>query len=78
MCTLGRESNFLKEAGSFDVFVNSPDCKILSPKFKKTISLNILKAKQNVTHLQGGPGRQATRMWLLPYDHACSSWDFYG
>ena len=26
--------------------------------------------KQNLTHLQGGPGKQATRMWPLPYTQA--------
>lgn len=56
-----------KETGNLDVCVNSPDCKTLSTKFRKTISLNTLKAKQNVTHLQGGLGTQATRMWPLPY-----------
>lgn len=59
-----------QEKQNLDVCVTSPDCKMLSIKFRKTISLNILKAKQNVTHLQGGPATQATRMWPLPYAHA--------
>ena len=50
--------------------MNSPDCTILSTKFRKTISLNTFKAKQNVTHQQGGPGTQATRMQPLPYAQA--------
>lgn len=58
--------DFSRETGNLDVCMNSPDCKILSTKFRKAISLNTLKAKQNVTHLQGGPGTQATRMWPLP------------
>lgn len=62
--------DFSRETGNLDVCMNSPDCKILSTKFRKTISLNTLKAKQNVTHLQGGPGTQATRMWPLPCAHA--------
>lgn len=62
--------DFSRETGNLDVCVNSPGCEILSTTLKKkTVSLNTLKAKQNGTHLQGGPNTQATRMWPLPYAH---------
>lgn len=80
-CAHCGQIDFSRATGNCDVCVNSPDCKILSTKFRKTISFHTLKAKQNVAHLQGGPGTQATRMWPLPYAQvlpACASWDFYG
>lgn len=69
-CAHCGQRDFSRDTGNLDVCVNSPDCKILSTKFRKTISLNTWKAKQNVTHLQGGPGSQATRMWPLSYAQA--------
>lgn len=54
VCPLWPDSQFSGETGNLDVYVNSPDCKILSMKFRKTISLNHFQGQTKCKNTSAG------------------------